>query len=254
MVLNRSILALAIGSWLPALLPAQVILPSPTREYLFSGNLNDTNGGPALISQGGSVTSGTYVFGVNQGLLLTDPSLNTNSYTIELSFSFDTIGGFRRVLDFKNRGSDTGLYAFSQSLNFFNLVTAAEADFTVDQFLHVVLTRDGATQLVSGYVNGQPRFSFADPGGLAIISGPNQELFFFVDDLAVANEASAGAVDFIRLYNHPFSSAQVLALFQNGPPSAVPEPSTLHLGLLGLGLLALRQDWRRFGERADRPG
>lgn len=219
---------------------AQVSVPPPIREYLFAGNFSDTLGGADLQPQGGSVVGDAYVFAANQGLLLTDLTLDPANYTIELSFKLDEPGGFQRLVDFKDRTSDTGLYALGSSLNFFNLVTAAEADILSGQSLHLVVTRDGTTGQFSAFINGQARFSFTDTGGLAVISGANRELAFFRDDLSIGGEAGSGAVDFIRFYNQPMDSAQVLSLFQNGP-TAVPEPSVAALLALGTGLLLLRR-------------
>ncbi len=219
---------------------AQVIVPAPVREYLFNGNLTDTQGGPAMQAQGGTVVEGTYVFGAGQGLALIDPSLGAANYSFELAFKFDSLGGYQKVIDFLNRASDTGLYALGSSLNYYTIATAAEADFVAGQMLHLVVTRDAETGQFSSFINGQPRFNFFDTGGLGVISGPNRELYFFMDDpVTGSREAGAGSVDFIRIYNQPLSGAQVLSLFQNGP-TAVPEPSVTALLALGLGLLFLR--------------
>lgn len=40
-------------------------------------------------------------------------------------------------------------------------------------------------------------------------------------------EASAGSVNWIRLYNQPLDSTEVIALFQSGGPATVPEPATI---------------------------
>ena len=241
----KLIRARTYGLWPAALLAvtvasAQVIVPPPTREYLFSGNLADSLGGPNLQPQGGSVVEGAYVFAARQGLLLADLAVASSTYTFEMAFTLNAPGGYQKVIDLLNRTSDTGFYVLGNSLNFYNVVTSAQTDVVANQPVHVVLTRDEISSVVSAYVNGQLSISFTDTGNLGVINGPNREVYFFMDDLATGGgEAGAGSVDFIRVYTQSFSSAQVLSLFQNGP-TAVPEPSTVALLALGLGLVALR--------------
>src|SRR5947209_7143923 len=86
-------------------------------EYLYNlnGSYTDSLGnGPALVPFGGTLTPGGYFFGPNQGLSLSNV-LTTNAYSIEIRFFFDstnsTFDGYQRILDFKNRASDTGFYS-----------------------------------------------------------------------------------------------------------------------------------------------
>ncbi|WP_438479408.1 LamG-like jellyroll fold domain-containing protein [Oleiharenicola lentus] len=211
-----------------------VIVPSAVHEYTFNIDLSDSAGGAALQSFGGTVTGGSYVFGANQGLLLENPLVGTSTYTLEAMFLFDATGGYQRIFDVKDRTADTGLYALGQSLNFYNVASSSTADFVAGQPVHVVLTRDGLSQQVTAYVNGQQRFTFTDTGSLGEISGVNKQLHFFIDDLAVANEAATGSVDFLRVFDQSLNAAQVMELYQNGAPLAVPEPSTWALMITGL--------------------
>ncbi|MBI3884132.1 MAG: PEP-CTERM sorting domain-containing protein [Opitutae bacterium] len=235
----------------PGAVSAQVTAPAPVREYLFAGNFSDTLGGPDLQPQGGSVVDGSYFFGPGQGLLLADLSLATSTYTLELALTYAATGGYRKIVDFLNRASDTGFYVLGNSLNFYPVADSGLTEVVAGQPVHVVLTRDAATSVISAYVNGLLSLSFTDSGGLGVINGPNRELYFFVDDLATGGgEAGAGSVDFIRLYNQSLDSAQVLSLFQNGP-AAVPEPSVAALLALGAGLLLLRRRRRAVAAGRD---
>lgn len=220
---------------------AQVVIPTPVREYTFSGDLNDSLGGPALQSLGGTIGATNYVFGVNQGLLLADPTLDNSNYSLELIFQFDLVSAYQRVLEFKNLGADTGLYAYSDYLFFYNIVGGPNGDIAAGVPIHMVLTRDAVTATISVYVNGQLRFNLADGGGLAVFDGPNKELYFFRDDNLVSGEAGTGSVDLIRYYNRPLTAAEVQQLYLTNPPTLVPEPPVGALLALGVTVLAARR-------------
>ncbi|RYG22385.1 PEP-CTERM sorting domain-containing protein, partial [bacterium] len=111
-----------------------------------------------------------------------------------------------------------------------NVVGGSGAPIAANSFVDVVLTRDGATNLVKGYVNGVQALSFTDTSSLAVFSGSTMQ--FFKDDNAVGGEASAGTVDMIHFYEGALTAAQVAAL-----PQAVPEPASMVA--LGLGALSI---------------
>ena len=84
----------------------------------------------------------------------------------------------------------------------------------------------------SGYVNGVQHFSFVDSAGLVEFTGLSQIAYFMRDDDAVSNEASAGFVDYIRIYDVALDASEVAGL-----SNPVPEPGTWALMLGGLALL-----------------
>jgi hypothetical protein len=201
-------------------------------SYTLRGTLADAQGGPALTAFGGQITSLGYVFAANQGLLFSSPLFTPANFSLEFSFKFESPTGYDKIADFSQLSSDSGFYQRDGQLNFYNAVSAAPLDFLPGTTVHVVLTRDSASNLVSGYVNGQSRFSFVDTGSLAVTSGT---LNFFVDDLATAqSEASAGTVSSIRIYNGALTASEVASVFTAGqPPLAIPEPSTTALLVVG---------------------
>ena len=219
-------------------------------NYELNGSLADSLGGPSLTETtpgSGVIGAQAYTFAQNQGLRLAAsalPSLST--YSVETSFLFTDTTGYRRILDFKNRASDTGLYNLNTALNFYNIVTGTSGTIVPAVQTQVVFTRDGTTGTVAGYVNGVQQITFNDAGGLSVI---DTFLTFFQDDLAVSNEASAGRADFIRIYDNALTATEVAALptgtLPMTPPvtGQVPEPASWAMMIGGFGMIgaALRR-------------
>lgn len=213
-------------------------------EYALRGTLDDNKGGPALSSMGGQITALGYVFAANQGLTLTSPVISATSFSLELSFHFDSTSGYKKIADFHDRADDSGFYQLNGALNFYPVVTASAADFVAGVDVHVVLTRDAQTNVVVGYVNGQQRFSFTDTSPFATFTAPDNKLTLFADDFATSQgEATSGSVNYLRVYNGPLTAGEVSALYAAGAPLAIPEPSTV--ALLGLGALVVTGFGRR---------
>lgn len=63
-----------------------------------------------------------FKFGVNQGLSLSGTGA-FDTYSIDVRFSFDSVNAsfdrYQRILDFKNRASDSGLYSLNGHLSLF---------------------------------------------------------------------------------------------------------------------------------------
>src|SRR4051812_14541803 len=77
--------------------------------YNLNGSYADSLGGPSLVDAGGTLGADLYSFGTNQGLSLSNGLTSATSYSIELSFEYDALSGFRKILDFKDRTNDGGL-------------------------------------------------------------------------------------------------------------------------------------------------
>ena len=144
---------------------------SPVHRYSLAGTLTDDLGGPPLVSNGGTFVPGNplgYAFGANQGLVVTGavPSV----YTIDLVFELADMTSYRKLIDFKERGSDAGLYVHDSQLEFVvipitgcpgNSCYTSPVVFTANTPVQVTLTRD-ATGMVVGFVNRIMQISFAD--------------------------------------------------------------------------------------------
>lgn len=206
---------------------------SPAHVYLMN-NASDLLGGPALTTLGGDFTSqaGRYSFDFNEGFSL-ENAVDPSVYTLDFSFSLDAVSGYRRLVDFKNLGSDSGVYNLNTTLNFFTQATGSSSVFAAGQEARVTLTRD-ASGVFTGYVNGTQQFQFSDTSGAATFSGANAIAYFFRDDNDVSGEASSGSIDYLSIYNEALTATEVANL-----TSPVPEPATGLLAAAGLGLFAL---------------
>lgn len=106
---------MALGLLLSFACPVQGQL---LHDYELNGSYADAFGGNPMIPNGGTLTATEYVFGPDQGPnvsgILSDPA----TYCIELTFTPEFTSGWRKIIDFKNLGSDRGLYIFNGKLQF----------------------------------------------------------------------------------------------------------------------------------------
>src|SRR6516225_585463 len=213
--------------------------------FLDNNTLADANGGPSLVSYGGTLSNG-YYFGINEGLSLSGTGA-FDVYSIDIHFYFDNVSasfnGYQRILDFQNRTSDSGLYSLNGSLQLFAAGGSGDPTalspghvFTNGTMADLLVTRN-ANGLFSAYVNGNLAFSVMDTDGSTRFSGPGNIMYFFMDDfVSLTNypnlpEAGTGFIDRIQVTT---------------PAAAVPGP-IVGAGLPGLilaggGLLGW---WRR---------
>lgn len=193
-----------------------------SHQYRLDGNLLDDMGGSALISHGGSLDTTGYSFGANQGLEMS--AALGSVYTIDLSFHFDTQGDWQKIVDFKALAADSGMYREGDLWSFYPVVSGGPVLAAVDARL--TLTRDAAGMLLI-YGNGALVHTVDDSSNAYADFG-SLPAYFFIDDGATLHEASPGRVDYIRTYDMALSATQVANL------SAVPEPASALLALLGL--------------------
>lgn len=213
-------------------------------EYALRGSLQDSVGDTPLTDLGGQITALGYVFAANQGLAFSSRDFTPSNYSLELSFNLDTAAGTSKLIDFHNLTADPGLYQQDGRLNFNPAANSSALDFTSGTNVHLVLTRDGATNLVTAYINGQQRFSFYDDQALAAPPGFSNKLSFVVNDGNEFN-ASGGTANYLRIFNGALTAGEVSALFAAGPPIGVPEPTTFVLLAFGTAIAALASRRRR---------
>jgi hypothetical protein len=232
---------LTIAAAFAALAGAAQAAAAPSHSYEFSGNLADSLGGPSMqIGAGssyvGSGLSGGLDFASNLGPNLSNAFASSTVYSIEMYFSLDALGGYRRLVDFKNQTTDEGLYFFNDALTLYNTSQFVDVNATAGSMVHLVLTRDAGSQF-NVYYNGGLAISRLD-ASRTTLTGPNQIVRFFDDD---GGEASAGFVDFIRTYDVALTGSDVTGLYNGGAPlrggetGAVPAPATWAMMILGFG-------------------
>jgi len=200
-----------------------------TYTYNFGGNFSESSGnGPALtkICTGKfetenlpdySMNRQIYHFDENCGFSFNDAGgfLASGSYTIELYFKLKDLSAWRRVIDFKDRGSDQGCYVFNGQMNFYNIVTSSTAPFHANAYSHYVITRNAATKKVVMYGNGNSYISFTDNGNDAIYNASNKKLNFFQDDLSIGGEASEGSIAVLKISNYAKDTSAVKTSYNN---------------------------------------
>jgi hypothetical protein len=217
---------------------------APVHVYEFDNTLADSLGGPALQSLGGTLGAGSYTFGAGQGLILDGALGNGADYSIEITAHLDQVSEYRRIVDFKDGGSDTGLYSFAGRLSFAPIIFGTDTVISSGDPVTMLLTRNAGTNVLSGYANGVAQFSIVDGPGNGIFSNPGARMVFFRDDNVFPGEQSSGAVTSIRVFDRGLSPTEVVALY-----APIPEPGTWALTLAGLGLLG----WAARRRRAAAP-
>jgi len=210
-----------------AVAPAQTLIHS----YQFNGDYTDELGGPSIVPNGGSIDATRHTFPAGQGLTLTNGLDDTADYSIAMVMEFDALSPlWKRVIDFKEKSTDNGVYIVLSNLQFWPLVTGADAVVANTDF-HLIVTRDSASATVKGYLNGDLQWSFADANNAV---PPNNIVIFFEDD--GPSEHAAGSVDCIRIYDGALSDAQAAVVAAAMcPPAGI--PTVGEWGLIVMGLL-----------------
>lgn len=169
-------------------------------------------GHPAFVVENvDSVPSTVLAFEAGDGCQVPGASaVIGQAYSIAVLFRFDSTSSWRRLVDFKNRVTDYGLYSYYGNLNFYPFITGSGGAIVDGEYVQVTLTRSAQGD-VRGYVNGNPEIEFLDSGSDAELS-IDDLLSFFQDDTVVAGEHSSGAVARIRIWDGPLPPAAVANL------------------------------------------
>lgn len=207
----------------------------PLHSYTFNGVLTGIGGAPALTQNltcgalagafgvqtvavtGQTCTASTvFCFNDGAGLNYPNPSYITNQYTVHLFFKFNTLGGYARVIDFKNSTTDNGAYLLNNCLNFYNNGNVGTCPFfTANIYYLLTLVRNGATNIVTVYVNGNLFTTYNDAAGGYACTTNTTPIIFFRDDNVVSCEAQPGCVRYISVSSATSNATQVMSTFTN---------------------------------------
>lgn len=176
-------------------------------EFKTTGAYTDSFGGPSMVNTGGSIAAGTGYswggypaqIGNNQGLSLTGALPTPTNYTIQMDFEFNQIPPlnpthYARILDYKNRTTDNGLYVLGgppTTLNWYPTGVSGTYKWTAGTPVDLVIMRDAATKTLDAYINGVLDFTTVDNTNDAVENAANK-LIFFIDDLTVNKDEIVG--------------------------------------------------------------
>lgn len=172
---------------------ARPAAPGPLRllrDFRMERGFRDVAGrGTELEPLGGNLDHGLYVFDPGQGLRVPDAGV-TDHYALQLNLIYRGGDGYQKILDFKDRASDGGLYFFRGRLTFYTLATGGTPAPDVEHRLRV--ERDRTTRIVRVSLDLRPIFAFIDLDDEAVFEKGRTALF--VDDKTTNNEQGAGAL------------------------------------------------------------
>lgn len=188
-------------------------------DYRFEGDLKSSTGGvPKLVKQGAGDFVKQQVKGSHQKVLKYEEgtclrlgdarkALGTpGTYTFVLLIRLDSVGGYRKLIDFDNQQQDAGLYVDDKTLHPYDLDYSDEV-IKRDRWYQLALTRDGDGD-VRGYVDGDRVVKAGDPAE-DLVLGPDEFLHFLCDDETQGDEESGGMIGRLRIFNDALSDKQI---------------------------------------------
>ena len=234
-------------------------VPVPTVAYNFEGTLVDSAGGSSLTltdscdsSPAPSPCLSESGFGTSDGdgywewsssdprgggfTIETDEDL-TETYSMMVKFSFATMSGYNKIVDYKDAADDTGFYIYNRKINFYDLGTGTK-NFSPNSVLDLVVTRDGSDDTFTVYAKQGADLvqllQVEDPDGEGIPNsvGGKSKLGFFFDDQDTSSEGTeSGRVYSIKMWEGiALTEAEVETEVSSGGIQPLPENSDLGVG------------------------
>lgn len=241
---------------------------TPTVNYTFEGNSQDSGDGSTFTIAGScpadpcnSETSfgtegddgyltWTSTAARGGGFVIDTKQSLTDSYTILMKFSFADFSGYRKIIDYLDRSSDTGFYIYNSRINFYPLGTSANS-FTAGQPMTLMVTREatsGNDGVFTVYSYNGTTFSqelqVTDTEGTSIpnvstLHAGGTKLGFFFDDVATSSEATtSGKVFSIKMWSNTALTATALEEVATAPATGevTETPSEPNLANTGAGI------------------
>jgi len=204
-------LSMLFDAWGPV--PESTILVPPclladedplVRDYLFDASLSDETGsGIDAIALGGSVQDGSYAFGDGAGLKIPVAGEDWTDFDISMRVRFTGASAPRaKLVDLFDRTEDRGLYrdddgSLLQLLPPFSPASPRRIALGSEPIIRYA--RNGASRIVSLWIDGVLQWSQDDPKGLAIPPADGFVTFFSDDAVTGSQENCAGTVEWIRI-------------------------------------------------------
>jgi Concanavalin A-like lectin/glucanases superfamily len=198
-------------------------------DYQFQGTTASSGPGPELTVEGLPAFPSENVMGTTRQVLSFPqgaalrmaPAGVANDYSAVMTFRFDLVDGYRRILDASNGDLDEGLYVHDGTLDYYdptgNDNQSVSAVLSPNTYATIALVVNGSTPLISGYINGSLALQFAGPSEV-----DENILRFFKDD--GSSEESGGAVSCIRVFSGALSDAEVASIGASASCQAPPAP------------------------------
>ena len=213
---TAALAAILAGAALPSGAHAATLVGDYTFQNTLAPVVGTADALTPIGAAGGAYTSATingtpqtvYTFPQGAGLRFAAPAA-LEDYSIVASIRFDQTSGWRRIMDVSNRTSDRGLYFYQGYLQFYPYLTGTT--FTApNTWVEVTLTRTSAGA-VHWYLNDNPESTFSDTAA-PYFAKITDSVNFFLDDLQVPGEMSAGSVSRIRVFSGVLTEEEVVEL------------------------------------------
>jgi hypothetical protein len=128
-------------------------------------------------------------------------AMPTHTYSIDIVFKMHEGGGMRRIMS-RTADSEEGLYVYDDKLVFWphilhtNPDAFKQAGIEKNKWVRVTLTRDGASNQITGAVNGKAVWILSDSSKSAVL--PDGRINLFAD---TTRYSSAGTLGRVRVYS-----------------------------------------------------